>query len=110
VAASGCKLLVADERYASRAVSAVIPPDGVDAEALRKEAQGKWGVVFAGGQGNLKGKLFRITHLGYTDPKDTFAALACLELSLRALGHRADLGRAVAAAQEVYLQKEAVTA
>ncbi len=110
VRATGCKLLVTDERVASRAVTAILPPEGVDAEALRKEVKNKWGVVFAAGQGALKGKIFRITHLGYTDPKDTFAALACLEMALRSLGSPVELGKGVAAAQEAFMQVEPVVA
>lgn len=102
VQALGCSLLAKNEAMASRAVTAVLPPAGIDAEKIRKLADKSWGVVFAGGQETLFGKIFRITHLGFTDPKDTLAALACLELTLKQLGHSVSLGSGVAAAQTVF--------
>ncbi len=96
--ALGLKLLVQDEKIASRAVTPVFPPDGVDADKLRKAVREKYGVVLAGGQEDLKGKLFRIGHLGYIDKMELLAALAALEIEL---GSSVKKGSAVAAAEEV---------
>ena len=96
--AIGLKLLVNDEKIASRAVTPVFPPDGVDADKLRKVIREKYGVVLAGGQEDLKGKLFRIGHLGYIDKLELLAALAALEIEL---GSSVKKGTAVAAAEEV---------
>ena len=52
----------------------------------------------AGGQGELKGKILRIAHLGYYDATDILGLLATLEIVLRRLGHRFEPGAGVAAA------------
>jgi aspartate aminotransferase-like enzyme len=54
----------------------------------------------AGGQGELKGKILRIAHLGYYDATDIFGLLATLEVVLHRLGHRFDLGVGMAAAEK----------
>ncbi len=90
------KLLVEDEKIASRAVTPVYPPSGVDADKLRKTIREKYGVVLAGGQEDLKGKIFRIGHLGYIDKLELISAIAALEIELGV-----KTGAAVAAAEEV---------
>jgi aspartate aminotransferase-like enzyme len=50
--------LLADEACHSKAVTSIVPPAGIDAEALRKAAREQFGVVLAGGQEDLKGKIF----------------------------------------------------
>jgi serine---pyruvate transaminase len=59
----------------------------------------------AGGQGELKGKILRVAHLGYYDATDILGFLATLEIVLRRLGHRFEAGRGVAAAEEEYLRR-----
>ncbi len=92
--------LLADEKSASRAVTAVVPPAGVDAEALRKACREQYGVVLAGGQEDLKGKIFRIGHLGYADKMDMIAAFSALEIVGSQMGAKIKLGEAVAAVEE----------
>ncbi len=96
--ALGLKLLVDDDKIASRAVTPVFPPEGVEADKLRKAVREKYGVVLAGGQEDLKGKLFRVGHLGYIDKMELIAALAALEIEL---GANVKKGSGVAAAEEV---------
>lgn len=96
--ALGLKLLVEDDKIASRAVTPVFPPEGIEADKLRKAVREKYGVVLAGGQEDLKGKLFRIGHLGYIDQLELIAALAALEIEL---GTSVKKGSAVAAAEAV---------
>jgi aspartate aminotransferase-like enzyme len=96
--ALGLKLLVTDESIASKAVTPVFPPDGIEADKLRKTVREKYGVVLAGGQEDLKGKLFRIGHLGYIDKMEILAALSALEIEL---GSSVKKGAGVAAAEEV---------
>ena len=77
----------------SLSLTTVLPPEGVDPEALRREML-RLGVRTAGGQGKLKGKIFRISHMGM-DVMDMPVALSALELALRSLGHSFEFGRAV---------------
>jgi aspartate aminotransferase-like enzyme len=100
IKALGLKLLAADSD-ASPAVTAVFPPDGVEADTFRKTVKDKFGVVLAGGQGKLKGKIFRIGHLGFADKLDAVVALAAIEMTLKELGQKVELGKGVAAAEEV---------
>ena len=53
----------------------------------------------------MKGKMFRIAHLGYYDFLDLLAVLAALEIALLKVGHKVELGSGVRAAQQVYLKK-----
>jgi len=63
------------------------------------------GAIMANGQGSMKGKIFRLAHLGYYDAPDLFAVLAALEIVLLKAGQKIELGSGVRAAQEVYLQR-----
>lgn len=74
-------------------------PAGLDGNALLSRLEKRHGVRLANGQDTLKGKVFRLAHMGYTDPFDVLAALAALELTLPGLGHPVEPGSAVAAAQ-----------
>ena len=67
-----------------------------------------FGAVVANGQGSMKGKIFRIAHLGYNDFLDILALIACLELVLIQLGIQVKLGTGVQAAQEIYLSENPV--
>ena len=75
--AMGLKLF-ADERYASNTVTAIHAPAGVDVEEMRKVLEKEYGVVLAGGQGPLRGKIFRIGHLGNVYEEDIDAALEAI--------------------------------
>ena len=100
VKALGLKLL-ADDSIASKAVTAIFPPEGIDADALRKKIREKYGVVLAGGQEDLKGKVFRMGHLGYIDKMELIAAMAALEIELVELGSKIKQGSGVAAMEEI---------
>lgn len=110
VRALGMKLLVADDAVASRAVTAIYPPEGVSPGDFRKLMQQKFGIVLAGGQGPLADSIFRVGHLGYCGPLDILAVLGALEIALRELGADVPLGRGVAAAQEILEAKVSDTA
>ncbi|MBY6275807.1 pyridoxal-phosphate-dependent aminotransferase family protein [Symbiobacterium thermophilum] len=101
VKAMGLRLLAVDERTASNSVTAVVAP--VDPKRLRKVAREQFGVELAGGQGDLADQIFRIGHLGYVVPGDVLQALAATEMALAQLGVDVQIGRAVAAAQEVWM-------
>lgn len=91
---------------ASDAVSAVKVPAGLDGEKLVKTMRDTYGVTIAGGQAELKGKIFRIAHMGYITESDIITGLACLEKVLSQMGYKFTIGAGVAAAEEVFLKKE----
>ena len=85
------------------ALTAVCSPEGIDSGAIVKEFRESFDAVVANGQGEMKGKLFRIAHIGYYDYLDTIGILAALEHVLAKTTARAiEYGAAVKAAQEVY--------
>jgi aspartate aminotransferase-like enzyme len=85
------------------ALTALTSPDGIDSGKIVKEFRESFDAVVANGQGEMKGKLFRIAHIGYYDYLDTIGILAALEHVLaRTTGRAVDYGAAVKAAQEVY--------
>jgi aspartate aminotransferase-like enzyme len=85
------------------ALTAISSPDGVDSGKIVKEFRESFDAVVANGQGEMKGKLFRIAHIGYYDYLDTIGILAALEHVLaRTTGRTVEYGAAVRAAQEVY--------
>ncbi len=86
----------------SNAVTAVKVPEGVDGGALAKKMRDEQGVTIAGGQAALKGKIFRLAHLGYMDEYDTIGALAGIEIVLSQLGFDVRLGKGVGKAQELF--------
>ncbi|MFN2615295.1 MAG: alanine--glyoxylate aminotransferase family protein, partial [Actinomycetota bacterium] len=87
-------------------VTAVRCPDGIDGGTLTALIRRKYGIIFAPGQDKLKGKIFRIGHIGYLAPAEILQALAVLELALEELGYPVKRGDAVAAAEEVFAQSE----
>lgn len=102
VRAIGLKPLAADG-VASPAVTSVLAPEGMEANVLRRVMLNDFDVVVAGGQKTLDNKIFRIGHLGFVSPLDIIAVLSALEMSLIKSGYRVELGAAVRAAQEVYM-------
>jgi aspartate aminotransferase-like enzyme len=90
---------------ASDAVTAVKVPAGVDGEKLVKTMRDVYGVTIAGGQAELKGKVFRFAHMGFIEEFDIIAGLSCLEKVLKEMGYSFELGSAVRAAEEVFLRK-----
>jgi aspartate aminotransferase-like enzyme len=84
------------------AVTAVRAPEGIDGNELVARVRREHGIILAPGQGPLKGKVFRIGHLGHYDRLDIVRCLAALELTLEAMGYPAKRGAAVAAAEEVF--------
>jgi aspartate aminotransferase-like enzyme len=84
------------------AVTAIRAPEGIDGDELVAKVRADHGIIFAPGQGPLKGKVFRIGHLGYYDRFDIIRGLAALELTLEAMGYPVKRGAAVAAAEDVF--------
>jgi aspartate aminotransferase-like enzyme len=90
----------------SAALTAIVSPAGMDSGAIVKEFRESFNAVVANGQGEMKGKLFRIAHIGYYDYLDTIGIIAALEQVLNSVGAGAvDYGTGVKAAQEVYARQ-----
>jgi aspartate aminotransferase-like enzyme len=96
--------LFAEDSYASPAITAVAP-DKVDAEQIRAILKKKFDIALAGGQDHLKGKIFRIGHLGFVSDRDILSAIASLEVALRELGYEGFTpGAGAAAAARIIAQ------
>ncbi len=85
-------------------LTGVFLPDGIDGDKFVKSLRDDFGVTLAGGQDQWKGKVVRIAHLGYVDTFDTVIAIAAIEMALKKFGHPVELGKGVAAAQEILLE------
>src|SRR5205807_706122 len=86
---------------------AIVPPAGIDSGVIVKDFRERFGAVVANGQGEMKGKLFRIAHLGYYDYLDTIAIIGALEQVIGRATGEVKLGAGLQAAQEVYANEEA---
>jgi aspartate aminotransferase-like enzyme len=89
---------------ASDVVTAVKVPEAIDGEKLVKTMRDTYGVTIAGGQSELKGKVFRIAHMGYIEEFDIIVGISCLEKVLCQMGYKFQLGQGVKAAEEVFLK------
>ena len=89
---------------ASDVVTAVKVPAGVDGEKLVKAMRDTYGVTIAGGQAELKGKVFRIAHMGFIEEFDIIAGISCLEKVLFQMGYKFTLGSGVKASEEIFLK------
>ena len=89
----------------SPALTAVIAPRGVDSEQIVSTYSTSHNITIAGGQGEMKGRVFRLGHMGYVGDFDVLTALAALEQVLHELGHPVDFGAAIRAAQKVFAER-----
>jgi aspartate aminotransferase-like enzyme len=80
--------LLAEGPHASDSVTAVRAPEGIDVAELRRRLRTDHGVVLAGGQGSLKGKVFRIAHLGFVSDAEIDEVLQALRSVLEGMGFR----------------------
>ncbi len=98
----GCKALGLRvfSQQPSDSVSGIMYPEGVN-DDFRKRLNKKYGCNVAGGQDDLKGKCFRVSHMGYIDPFDTIGLIAAIEYTLADLGQPVNSGAGVAAATAV---------
>lgn len=98
--------LLAEESYASPTVTAIKAPENMEIDnGLRKVLREEYGVTVAGGQGILKGKIFRIAHMGFADKMDIIIALGALEMALVRMGYSVEPGAGVGAAQKIFLER-----
>ncbi len=91
--------LFADPARASDTVTSALMPEGIEWPALSKELRSR-GLVLAGGQGSLTGRIFRLGHLGSVTVDDILAAMAIMEDAFEALGLPVERGASVAAAMQ----------
>lgn len=97
--AMGLKLLAPDAP--SHAVTAAFAPEGMDASKIIKTLKNDFNMTIAGGQEHLKGKIFRIGHIGYYDPMDIVTVIAAVESALNQHGHPVEPGAGVGAALKI---------
>jgi aspartate aminotransferase-like enzyme len=84
------------------AVTAIKAPEGIDGDELVAKVRADHGIILAPGQGPMKGKVFRIGHLGNYDRFDIIRCLAAIEMTLEAMGYPVKRGSAVAAAEGIF--------
>ena len=77
--------LFADEGYLSPSITA-IKTEGIDAEEFRKTIKNNFDILLAGGQDHLKGKIFRVGHLGYVNDRDIISVVSAISNTLLSLG------------------------
>jgi aspartate aminotransferase-like enzyme len=103
VQALGLKLFSASP---AAAVTAVLPPVGIDSGVMVKELKSRFGAIITNGQGEMKGEIFRIAHLGFFDYLDTIALIGAMEQvaakSFQLPGFR--FGTALSAAQHTFAE------
>ena len=89
----------------SPAVTAVMAPAGVNTEQIVKAYSQSHNITIAGGQGEMKGGVFRLGHMGYAAEFDVIASLSALEQVLAEIGQPVDFGAGVRGAQKVFAEK-----
>jgi len=93
------------ELYAKQpntALTVVKMPANIDSTALLGKLEKQYGLKLANGQDELKGKIIRLAHMGYIDQFDILAAISGVELVLKEMGHKFEVGAGITAAQRVF--------
>lgn len=93
------------EEVASNTVTAIRIPSGLTDDDVRGRMKRDYGILLAGGQAQLKGKIFRIGHIGNIGYGELIEALGALELVLKKSGHNVELGAGLRVAQAVFGDK-----
>ena len=99
--AMGLELFSPDEDRSS-VVTAIRMPEGIDGQEIVSTVRKQMGVTLAGGQGELRGKIVRIGHIGYVDIFDVVTGLAAMELALAEAGADIERGAGPARALETF--------
>jgi alanine-glyoxylate transaminase / serine-glyoxylate transaminase / serine-pyruvate transaminase len=102
VSAWGLKLCAKEPKWYSDTVSAILVPEGVDANDVVKTAYHRYNLSLGGGLSKVAGKVFRIGHLGWLNELNLIQAIAGAEMAMRDVGLEIEAGSGVAAAQEYY--------
>ncbi len=106
VAAWGLAILCAHPEWRSHSLTAVVTPDGVDADAVVRAAAARLNLSLGTGLGRLKGKVFRIGHLGALNDLEVLATVAGVEMACTFAGIRLPVGAGVAAAERFLLEEQ----
>ena len=95
----------------SNALTAIVPPAHIDSGVIVKDFRERFGAVVANGQGEMKGKIFRIAHIGFYDFIDTMGIIGALEhvIAKATSPKHVELGAGLRAAQEVYIRAAALS-
>ncbi len=86
-------------------LTSVKVPECVDGAKLVSFLRDEYGIVIAGGQGSMKGKIIRVAHLGYMSKFDTIIAISGLEMALKHFGYNLEFGSGIKAAEEVFAEE-----
>ncbi len=103
VRAWGLDLLCRDPARYSNTLTAIVMPAGVDSDAFVAHAARRLDLALGLGLGDVKGRVFRIGHLGSLNAMELLGGLAGVEMALRDFGLPVRLGSGLAAAQEFLL-------
>ncbi len=104
VLAMELKLLVENPEERSNTVTAVCMPEGFDSDAYIAHAHEELNISLGQGLGSVKGKIFRIGHLGSFNELELLGALAGVEMTLKSFGVKIPLGAGLAAAEDYLLR------
>lgn len=85
----------------STALTAAVSPPAIAAGKIISGLRDRFGMTVAGGQDQAKGKIFRISHMGFIDRADIIAVISAIECVLRDLGHKFDFGAGTKRASEI---------
>ena len=99
--------LFAPKGYEAAAATAILPPEGVDSGAIVKGLRSRFAIIVTDGQGEMKGSLFRIAHIGFFDYMDTIAVIGALEqvaVALKLPIANSDFGAGLIAAQKTFVE------
>lgn len=103
IKALGLELFAGDD--SSNVLTAVNAPPGINIDSAIKKLRDETGVTITGGQDELKGRMFRIGHMGYVNEFDIVLAISAVEKCLHESGYKIELGRGVARVQEILMAK-----
>jgi aspartate aminotransferase-like enzyme len=96
-------------RHPSNVLTIFTVPNGIDGKGLLRRLRTTYGVIAAGGQEQLAGRVIRISHLGDLDDLDVIGVVSALEMTLRDVGWQFEAGAGVAAAQKsLMITKEGI--
>ena len=100
--------LFAPEGYEAAAATAIMAPEGTDSGTLVKGLKSQFAAIVTDGQGDMKGHLFRIAHIGFFDYLDTIAIIGALEQVIAKVKTplpNFEFGKGLIAAQKVYAER-----